>query len=130
MPYRHCVQQDGELLVVVIEGALTAKEEREALLDTVADPDLAPGASVLVDRTRAQLTVGPEQVEEQVELAQGVFTPEGRPRMALVVASDRDERICSMLAEHGLAPHEIRVFRSVEAACQWLGFEPGDIDWP
>jgi len=132
MAHCHAVQKEGRLLVVVFEGVVTPEEEHNALLEIGADPEVDPRADILVDRARASMTVGAEDVEPQLELADGIFATEKRPHLALVVSRDYDYDMCQLLAQRSRyeAPHEVKVFRSLDAACEWLGVDSRSIEWP
>lgn len=133
MSYQFRIQPSGRLALVVFEGEISAEEEVQALRDFAAQPGLDPMADVLVDRSQATLTVGPQAVAPQIELARQLF-PQGerRPRMAIIAPSDLDFGMARMLQLQGGAdvPHEIMVVRSLADACAWLGVNAGDIVWP
>ena len=130
MPYRFEVLEEGELLVVVFEGDIKPEEEREALLATAKLPGLSKQARVLVDRRRARLTAGPKDVPAQMDLAHASFTDSERPPMAVVVGTDHDFGMLRMLQLRGenLLPHDLRIFRDFDEACDWLGVDPEDLD--
>jgi hypothetical protein len=129
MGHRFSVGREGRLLIVTFEGEIAPEEEQRALLEVAQVPGLLPTADVLVDRRLARTTVGPEHVGPQVDLARSKFPTEGRPRMALVVTADYDFGMMRMLELRGAdeLPHEMRVFRSLDDACAWLGLEPDDV---
>lgn len=132
MSFRFAFQKEQRLLVVVFEGSISPEEEREALIAVSSDPAFDPDAPVLVDRRRATMSVGPKDVPAQIDLARERYQPTGKPPMALVVVNDYDFGMARMLelTADEEAPHELRVFRSLESACEWLGVDPSTIVWP
>ena len=132
IPYRFAVLEEGQLPVVVFDGEITPEQEREALLTSTELPGLSKRARVLLDRRRARLTSGPEDVRPQMDLARGAFSGGELPRMAVVVGNDYDFGMLRMLELSGQdqLPHDLHVFRDLDEACDWIGVDPANIAWP
>ena len=133
MSHRFSFQQEGQLLVIVFEGEISPEEERQALVDVATSSEFNPDARVLVDRRRARMTVGPSDVGPQIDLAEAHYRTRNKPKLALVVSSDYDYGMCRMLELTAAArdsPHQIRVWRNLEEACEWLDIALDRIEWP
>ena len=132
MGYRFHFQPEQRLIVIVFEGRLSPEEEMQAVLDTVNDPNMMQDARILVDRRKAQLTVGPEHVDPHIELVKRHLDKFGNPRVATVVAKDYDFGMLRMLEmkSESLLQHDFMVFRDLEEAYTWLGLAAQDIVWP
>jgi hypothetical protein len=132
MSYKYRFQEGENLLVIVFEGLISYEEEVQAVLDTLADPQMRPNARILVDKSRAQMMLGTEHVEPHIDLILQNLARFGEPKVANVVSRDVDfgkVRMFELRAE-GRIPHDFMVFRTVEEACAWLGVDPAAIDWP
>ncbi len=85
MDYRFSSQEEGRLLILVFGGAISPEEEAQAIRDVVADPELKLDAKILVDRTRARMTMTPEHVSPQIDLIRQNASKLGKPKVAIVV---------------------------------------------
>ncbi len=132
MSYQFAVLEEGQLLLVVFEGEITPEQEGEALLASAELPGLSKQARVLVDRRAARLTSGPEDVRPHMDLARGAFPGSERPCMAVVVSADYDFGMLRMLElkGEGQLPHDLKVFRNLDEACDWVDVDPERIAWP
>ena len=110
--------------MVVVEGEVTADDERRALQSFGADPDLDPTADLLVDRRRAISQQNPQDLKGVVAESRHVFPEaDARPRMAIVAPQPLDFGLGRMiqLGAAGEPPHDLQVFETLDAACAWLG---------
>ena len=78
------------------------------------------------------MTVGPAHVGPHIELARKSFKTEGKPRLAVVVSRDYDFGMARMLELTSAEdlPHEFGIFRSLDEACDWLGIDAEEVQWP
>jgi succinyl-CoA synthetase alpha subunit len=132
MSYRFSFEEDGNVLIIVFEGEISPEEEAEVIREPLADPRFKPGAKILVDRTRARMTMTPQHVRPQIELIRQNLAKLGEPQVAIVASADYDfgmVRMFEMTAEDEI-PHDLMVFRTVEEACSWLELDPAKISWP
>jgi hypothetical protein len=132
MGYRFNFLENGSVLVVVFEGVISPEEEAQAIRDPAEDPQMKPNPKILVDRTRARMTMTSEHVWPQIELIRQHLAKLGEPTVAVVVDDDHDYgmlRMFELTAEEQI-PHSFSVFRRVDDACQWLGLDPAMIVWP
>jgi hypothetical protein len=107
------------LFYLRIEGEVKLMEVSQSRLQILNDPDFTPTLSQLVDLRFAQ--AGRFSVEEIRSLASSTIFERGIKR-ALVAPADLEFGIARMFEVFN-EPHgqEVRVFRSLEEACQWLG---------
>lgn len=132
MGYRFRFADNGLVLILRFEGVITPEEEVQAVHDVLADPRMKPDARILVDRTGSRMTVNPEHVQPHIELIRENQSRFGIPKIAVVVSTDYDFGMMRMLelrADDKIL-HDFMVFRTVEEACDWLGLDPTETDWP
>jgi hypothetical protein len=132
MGYRFRFQDDQYLLVIVFEGEISYEEEVRAVLETLADPRMRPNLRILVDKSRAKMTITSEDVGVHVDLIRRNLGRFGTPKVANVVARASDFGMTRMfeLRAEGEFQHDFMVFRGLEEACAWLGVELAAIQWP
>lgn len=133
MTYRFRPQPSGKLVLVVFEGEISPEEERQAILDYGAAPGVDRTADVLVDRSRATMTVHAADVVPHLEIVRSVWgSGEPRPKMAVVAPEDADfgmARMFELIAGDDL-PHRLMVVRNLDDACEWLEIDKDEIEWP
>lgn len=132
MGYSFTVQPGFRLLVVVIEGNLSIDEEEQLVRDSASYVAQHPTADVLVDRRRSKTNLAPQNVRPHLELIRTHVPVEGKPKLALIVSTDYDFGMGRMFEFTGdqHIPHRMRIFRSLEEGCRWLGVDPEAIEWP
>lgn len=132
MGYRFNFLDNGSVLVVVFEGVISPEDEAQAIRDAAEDPLMKPNLKILVDRTRARMTMTSEHVWPQIELIRQHLAKLGEPTVAVVVDDDHDYGMLRMfeLTAEGQIPHSFSVFRRVDDACQWLKLDPAMLMWP
>jgi hypothetical protein len=132
MSHKYRFQADKNLLVIVFESKISPDEERQAVLDVLEDSQMKPNARILVEKSNARMTVTEADVMPQIELVRQDLAKFGRPKVATVVPADYDFGMVRMLEirANGEIDHDFEVFRELDKACAWLGFEPSQIDWP
>lgn len=132
--FRFQVQPEGGLVIAVFEGEMGLSSERQALEALCREPGVDLGADLLVDRRRAVSVTRAEDFDRRLEQARETFPAAAarRPRMAVIVANDVEFGLGRMFEQRGgdEMPHEIRVVRSVDEACEWLGVRPDALVWP
>ena len=132
MSYNFQMQPGGKLLVVVVEGTLTLEEEEQLIRESASYQAEHPRVNVLMDRRRAKSELMPGDVKAHIDLVKTHVTAEGKPKLAAVVSTDYYFSLGRMfeLGGSGQLPHRMRVFRTLEDACQWLDVDPKSIEWP
>jgi hypothetical protein len=132
MSHRVSFHDAENLIVIVFEGTISPEEETQALRDTVNDTRMIRDARILVDRSRAQMTVAPEHVQPQLALVRDNLDKFGEARVAIVASADYDFGMLKMLeaSARNPVPHDFMLFRSTDEACEWLQVNPSDIQWP
>ena len=132
MSHRFGFQEAENLIVIVFDGEIAAEEEVQAVLDVVGDVRMKPDSKILVDKTNAQMKVSPADVRPQVELIRRNLDKFGKSRVANVVSRDHDYGMTRMLelTSQDELPHDFSVFRSIDAACEWLEIDPAAVEWP
>ncbi len=132
MPYRFQVQRPLRLVVIVFDGVVDAGEEKRALADVTGSREFEQDFDILVDRRTAPLMVGPADVDPHLAEVHRRFTPTGKPKLAILVSSQHDFGMIRMLELQAgdEALHEIRPFRELGSACDWLGVHADEIVWP
>ncbi len=132
MGYRFDFDPTQNLVIIVFEGEISPEEEAQAIRDVAADARMQPDARILVDRTRARMTMRTEHTQTQIALIMEHLSAFGKPKVAIAVSRDYDfgmVRMFELIAE-GTIPHDLMVFRSTDEACDWLGLDPNKLAWP
>lgn len=122
MPYTWQVIDSERLGFGRLTGIVSGEEVLEVADVFCNDGDWRPGDPVLWDNTGiTKLAITPKQAGEILMRARKVADYLGASRAAAVISTD-----LQMMGEHlihmsGMDPERVRLFRSVEAACEWLG---------
>jgi hypothetical protein len=118
MPIHHTILQSYNLLYVSFEGDTTFADVQQSRNAVRADPDFHDNLNELADLRSGSLaslsTENLSQLGATITFNHGV-------KRAFVVAHDRDYgllRMYQVFAERH--HHQIRIFRSLEEACEWL----------
>ena len=124
MPSYYEVYDEGRTVLELWTGVVAHEEIVAQTRDQLQDTRILPGASLLVDATRARF-------ETPAELVHEVSAEFGRPerktsivKHALLVNSAAWDRAQLLAREaEGFGVTSI-VFTSLDIACQWLGLDP------
>ena len=123
MPIEYQVLEDGNLVLTVFSGHITADELIEHTRDFVGDTRIQPGHRELADFRQARTTdISSRQMDTAVNMelnAERLMDA----RLALFAPEDIQYGMCRMyLALADDTPRaEVRIFRDVEQARKWLG---------
>lgn len=127
MPSCYEVFDDGDTVLELWTGTVTHDEIVTQTRDQLQDTRIRPGASLLVDATRARFETPAEQAHE---IAAEFGRPERKTSImkhALLVnheAWDRAQLLAREAEGYGVTTI---VFVSLDIACRWLGLEPTDV---
>jgi hypothetical protein len=129
MPYRVCASGELGLVVVRLEGVVTADEVTRHLSPLVEVPELSLLPMLLLDTTDALRSEGPSDiVRATARRAYEHIDPklEGPGRMAIAAPSDEFFGFARMYQSSRQGSRvEVAVFRSRPEAEKWLGLPPG-----
>lgn len=122
MPYTWQVLDTQGLGYGRLTGIVRGDEVLEVADVFCNDGAWQPGNPVLWDNTRiTKLAITPKQAGQILKRAAAVAKYLGASRAAAVISPD-----LQMMGEHlihmsGMNPERVRLFKSVEAAAEWLG---------
>jgi hypothetical protein len=125
MPIRFTIDSAARLVSYVVEGDASADEADQFFDAVLAHPEYRRGFNFLGDRravTRAPGTLYVQRIAAEVNARCKAL---GRCRWAVVVSGELADGMARMWAQMtGFSGVEVRAFRTVEAACEWLGVAP------
>jgi len=130
MSIAYAYQPRQQAVFIRITGEMPTRVVIAAMRAIESDPAIPPAPRVLVDLTGSLLARSQEEADRIV----GAYTELGKLRGGRVaLAAGREvvygvTRMISMIAD--FAGFDVQAFRSLEAACAWLGLEgPPDEDF-
>jgi hypothetical protein len=116
------IDPGSRLVSYVVEGDATADEAREFLDAVLAHPEYRRGFNFLGDRREVDRAPGTRYVHVVAAEVNARCKALGRCRWAVVVSGELADGMARMWGQMtGFSGVEIRAFRSVESACEWLG---------
>ena len=129
MPFHSTVDRERGRGSRTWEGVVTA-EEFEELLQLLANDESLAGLNWLVDMRNVELIdISPDELMRLSKVAHAIKEETAAPRSAIVVADDgvavKMEFYAAARGVHAHAQRDVRVFRDIDHAEQWL-IE----DWP
>jgi hypothetical protein len=120
-PIARSVEPDDDTTVFTVTGEVTAAEIIDAIMDFLLT---APTQLVIWDLGNGSLhKIPPRDLRSIVERAGPYTVARAGGRTAIVVHNDLDfglSRMFEAFAELGEVPFEIRVFRDITGAKEWL----------
>ena len=130
MAYQITYQQPGNVQFLAYHGEITAQEESDAFVESLTRAGLEANGRILVDRTHGKMLSSPVSVREHVALVKQLSQGLGRLMVAMVAPRDFDFAMSRMfeMSSAGKLDHQLKVFREMHLACEWLGVEPPAID--
>ena len=130
MPVKHHIDLEASLGTLVVEGELVFEEIR-SIVEGLYEDDLFLAGSLFDMRTVTASDVSTSQIRSMVPLIEQRRRHPGPSRWAIVVSHDIDfglSRMFEVFADK--IPTDIRVFRDIDAAKQWLAKGPADSNNP
>jgi len=128
MPIRVRVSSDPRLMLLVFEGVVTAEEFDLRVVPLVRQPEFALMPLTLVDMTAAERADAPSRaVKQYAALVAENVDPDIAPGAKMALVADHDEffGLSRMYEMHrDGSPVEIRVFRGLREAEEWLRLAP------
>ena len=127
MPFTHRYDPETRVLYLTASGPITDEEAVAYAQKVAADGSIPAGRSELADFSQANLT---SLSAEALRRVAGVFqrhdVDAASSRVALVVSGDLGFGLARMYqAFRSESAIQLRVFRDVAAAREWLGLGPG-----
>lgn len=118
MPISYQIEPGTKIVVVTIQGVVTAQEQSEHVDRMFADPDLQPPLRILSDRREQEDIPSPELIRQTARQLAGIERAAGS-RVAFVVTRPVQVGMSRMFAAHA-RNMEIEVFTDVARARAWL----------
>lgn len=126
MPFTHHYDPETNVLYLTATGALEDEEAIAYAQKLAADGSIPPGRSELADFSQANLgSLSADALRRIAGVFQRHDVDAGRSRVALVVSGDLGFGLARMYqAFRSESAIQLRVFRDLAAAREWLGLGP------
>ncbi len=118
MPISYQIDPETKIVVVTIQGVVTAQEQREHVDRLFTDPDLHPPFRILSDR-REQEDIPSAKLVRQVARQLASLDRAAGSRLAFVVTRPVQVGMGRVFAAHA-SNMEIEVFTDIARARAWL----------
>ncbi len=126
MPIRYTVHAASSFAHLTAEGPINYKELSASIRKLLDEPEFKPGIQVIGDFRNAELEVGSTELWNLLYLLQAFPERVANTRWALLAQSPSTFGLLRMLASYSERLHvKLAVFRSLEAAREWLHEQEG-----
>lgn len=123
MPCRYVIAMNGDVVVELWTGVVTAEELAAHKQQQFGDPAINPGASVLSDCTRAEFAISAEGVDSLSDMDKDSGGQPAISRYAFLVnydVYDKAQHFADRVNQYGKS---VIVFNTLDLAAKWLGME-------
>lgn len=118
----YVIDKEAGILYRTLTGVVTTDELLESFDEALRDPDYRPGMHMLADMREVTTTAHRADVARVASYVKGHLAEIGPLKVAVVAPTDASFGLIRMLqANIEEAPIELRVFREMGEAEQWLG---------
>jgi len=124
MPARYTIDRDRRLVLSIATGTLTNDDLRRHMGDLTVDPDFDPGFRQIFDFRAVEELEATGSVLRDIRAASPWKEPTRRAFVCTLDVVFGMARMFQMLSDGG--PDEIRVFRRMPDALEWLEIEAID----